>query len=112
MRSRIRLGKAGAVAALACSLVLAGSLPAMAQSVPGSTTCASTHRQGIDSKLTVTAPSSAGSSHYYNSTGNYFTFTGTTTKRSYNGLTSSGAWNVASDYNVVSATGFCALKPS
>lgn len=101
-----------AAAAVAGALVLAGSLPAMAQPWPGSTTCANTHRQGIDSKLGVSAPSNGKSSHYYNSTGHHVEFTGTSSKRSYNGLTSSGAWNVYSDHNVSSAVGFCALKPS
>ena len=101
-----------ASAAASVALVLGTVAPAMANTVNSNTACASTHRQGLQSQLTATAPSGALTSHYYSSTGYNPVFYGTSLKTSWNGTTSSGAWTIYSPYNLIKANGFCALKPS
>ncbi|MEZ3162131.1 hypothetical protein AB1K54_16580 [Microbacterium sp. BWT-B31] len=98
--------------AMSAMLVLGGVAPAMAQTQNGSTSCASTHRQGLQSQLTATAPSGALTSHFYNSTGYNPVFYGNALHTSWNGLTSSGSWTIYSPYDLIAASGFCAPKPS
>lgn len=100
-----------ATAAATAALVLGTSTPATAGTQSGSTTCTSSQRQGLQSQLTATAPSTALTSHYYHSTGYNPTFTGTSLKTSWNGLTSSGSWEIYSPYTLITAYGFCSPKP-
>lgn len=106
-RARVAIATAAATA----MLVLGTVVPATADTRNGSTTCTSSQRQGLQSQLTATAPSTALTSHYYNSTGYNPTFTGNTLKTSWNGLTSSGSWQIYSPYNLITAYGFCSAKP-
>lgn len=100
-----------AAAAATVFLVLGAVTPAAATTQSGSTSCNSSQRQGLKSQLTATAPSTALTSHFYNSTGYNPTFTGTAIKTSWNGLTSSGSWQIYSPYNLIAAYGFCSTKP-
>lgn len=111
MKKRI-LANSVAVVIFAAALVFGSSIAASAETRTGYTACLSTQTANLKSSVTATAPSNAPSSHFYNSSGRYRTFTGPALKTSTNATNAGGTgWQISSPYALSNGYQACGPNP-
>lgn len=101
--------KAAAAAVAVVALFGIGTMPASAQTIGGSTSCASTQQQGVQSALSSNGTTTTVTVHSY-ANGREYALTGFGTKSSSNPGVSSGGWSAYSSRTLAWANGYCMPK--